>query len=1068
MGKSTSQPQLPNAGSVLDTTYIRLARDWSLWECPLKQALQRVTETLCLALDVGRASVWALNSRHDGIVMLMLHNGSDGENSCGMELLFEEYPVFFESLNADRVIDAIDAHRDHRSREFSRDYLTPLGIGAMINATLRTAGRLSGVLCIEHIGGQRVWSKDEKRFVISVADLLSQRLVYEDVRRNEVYYRELSSLQQAIFDGANYSIISTDIDGTIRSYNRAAARMLGYSEDELVGRHTPELFHVRDEITAFAAELSQQLGTEISPGFDAIVTRVRQGIAEEREWTFIRKDGSRLPVLLSVSALKNGNGEINGFLGIAFDITDRVLTRRALREEEERYRLLFEGAGDSIFLMKSDRFIDCNPATLNMFGCTREQILNETPYRYSPEYQTDGRLSAEKALEKIDAAFRGEAQQFEWRHIRHDGTPFDAEVVLNAISINGVQHLQATVRDISKRKQAERDIEQSRRELLNRNENLMLINNLSSRLHASFSLDTIYTETLFALLELSETPGVAIYETGDDPSVVNLVATYGFDESALRKGETLPLDNSLTGVALERGEIIVTTSIADDNRVNERIKAALLKSDFRTGVVIPLIYQENRLGSINLVYSTNRELSDVEVDTFRALGSAVSLAISNTRNMNELVSQAHHDALTGLSNRTLLHSTFEERVAGYKDYTAALLLLDLDRFKEINDTLGHYIGDRLLQQVGPRILSMIEDGTGLVCRLGGDEFTVLLDNVTDEGDVHAFGMSLRDNLRRPFYIDSMKLEIDVSIGIAIYPLDGDDSHALLRSADVAMYEAKRSGLGVMRYDHSCDKHTPERLALTAELGTAIRENQLCLHYQPKIDLQSGRIDGFESLVRWQHPVMGLLPPDKFIPLAEVSDAIHYLTRSVLELALAQQRAWRQAGHNYSVAVNLSARNLIDSRCVDFVEELLGKYGSEPGMLELEITETTLMFDPRGAAELLVRLSRLGVKLSIDDFGTGYSSLAYLRRMPIDSLKIDREFVSHMLHNEQDSIIVRSTIALAHNLNLKVIAEGVEDAATLNALREMGCDFAQGYHISRPDDWPSMQNRLAEIAGLIKD
>jgi EAL domain-containing protein (putative c-di-GMP-specific phosphodiesterase class I) len=276
-----------------------------------------------------------------------------------------------------------------------------------------------------------------------------------------------------------------------------------------------------------------------------------------------------------------------------------------------------------------------------------------------------------------------------------------------------------------------------------------------------------------------------------------------------------------------------------------------------------------------------------------------------------------------------------------------------------------------------------------------------------------------------------------------------------------MYVAKRGGSAIVRYDRSCDEHTPERLALIAQLGEAIREKQLCLHYQPKVELQSGRVTGFEALVRWQHPQLGLLFPDKFIQLAEMSDAIHFLTQTVLELALAQQQQWQQAGYQYSVATNLSARNLIDSRCVDFIEALLKKYDTAPGMLELEITETALMFDPDGAIALLKRLSALGVKLAIDDFGTGYSSLSYLRKMPLDALKIDREFVMDMLTNEHDSIIVRSTIALAHNLDLMVIAEGVENDATFDKLRIMGCDIAQGYFISKPDDWSSIANWLAD-------
>ena len=1039
-------------------TYLILAQDWSLWDNTLDVALRHITEIICESLDIARASIWSLNPADTGFILLNLHDRQSTQNSSGDELLFADYPVYFKALHDERVIDAADACTDSRTAELAENYLDVLGIGAMLDATLRKAGHLSGVLCIEHTGGRRVWSKAEKRFAMSIADLLSQRLIYEDARKNESYYRELSIMQQAIFDGANYSIISTEVDGTVRSFNDAAENMLGYSREEIIGIHSPAIFHDEAEVLARAQELSEQRKETIEPGFEVLVTNTRIGVAEEREWTYIRKDGSRIPVLLSVTAIKDSDENITGFLGIAFDITDRVLTRRALREEEERYRLLFKGASESIFLLKGDCFIDCNPATEKIFGCTREQILNETPYRYSPEYQHDGRLSIDSAIEKIDAAFRGETQRFEWQHLKHDGTPFDAEVSLGNITIEGEPHLLATVRDITERKQTERKLEESREQLLHHNENLKLINELSNNLHGNQSVNAILEETLKVLIALTQTPRVAIYLVDKSEPVLNLIVSNGFDKETIKVGSQLPLNDSLTGLAIEREEILITSDMTKDERLNKPIKTILLEHNLTSAVVIPLIYLDKKIGSINLIYNDHNSFSNIELDTFKALGKTVSLAISNAENTSTLIKQAHHDSLTGLANRQLLHSYFKKNVQDKDSVRASLLLLDLDRFKEINDTLGHHIGDILLQQIGPRLQSLLESNKGLLCRLGGDEFTILTIDESDDAIYHLANAVL-DALRKPFYIDSMQLEVDVSIGTARYPLDGNDSHELLRSADVAMYQAKSQGTNIVHYHPSGDKNSPQRLALIASLGTAIRENQLCLHYQPKVNLQSGDIVGFEALVRWQHPELGLLPPDDFIHLAEVSDAIHFLTRSVLEQALQQQHEWRQSGSNYSVAVNLSVRNLIDARCVDHIETLLKKHDTPAGKLELEITETALMFDPDGAVKLLNRISDLGVRLSIDDFGTGYSSLSYLRKMPIDALKIDREFIFNMQHNEQDSVIVQSTIALAHNLNLKVIAEGVENEDMLNTLLQMGCDMAQGYHISKPRPWNEIESWL---------
>jgi diguanylate cyclase (GGDEF)-like protein len=412
--------------------------------------------------------------------------------------------------------------------------------------------------------------------------------------------------------------------------------------------------------------------------------------------------------------------------------------------------------------------------------------------------------------------------------------------------------------------------------------------------------------------------------------------------------------------------------------------------------------------------------------------------------------QALHDALTGLPNRALFRDrTAQALLAARRDGTAvAVLLMDLDRFKDVNDSLGHHTGDLLLHQVGERLRARLR-ASDTIARLGGDEFAVLLPGLRDPAAAAAVARELREALERPFSPgDIQQIHADASIGIALYPDHGGDPDALIQHADVAMYQAKRARLGVAVYDSASDQSSPARLALLAELRRAIDGDELILHYQPKVDLAGG-IDGAEALLRWPHPERGLIPPAEFIPLAEHTGLIRRLTLWVLEAALRQSREWRRQGLDVALAVNLSAANLADPELPDDIADLLRRMDVPPDRLTLEITESTAMADPARAQDLLLRLRDLGVGLSIDDFGTGHSSLAYLSSLPVTELKIDRSFVTSIATDDSDAMIVRSTIDLGHNLGLRVVAEGVEDDHTLRWLSDHGCDLAQGYGLTRP-------------------
>jgi diguanylate cyclase (GGDEF)-like protein len=407
---------------------------------------------------------------------------------------------------------------------------------------------------------------------------------------------------------------------------------------------------------------------------------------------------------------------------------------------------------------------------------------------------------------------------------------------------------------------------------------------------------------------------------------------------------------------------------------------------------------------------------------------------------------AHHDSLTGLPNRMAFHRHVSATLQESPGTPCAVLLMDLDRFKDVNDTLGHRYGDLLLQQVAERLQTLGAHDD--IARLGGDEFAIFNSCRTTD-DAIELAQLVADTLRTPFELEQIVVDTQASVGIAMFPDDGGDIETLLQKADVAMYRAKETHADVAVYEERHDHHSPAKLALTADLRAAIENDEIVVWYQPILDLETCEVRSVEALVRWQHPDLGLLLPGSFIDMAEHTNLIKPLTHRVLDLALGQLAQWDALGIQVSVAVNVSTRVLVDRDFTNHVMEALGKAQIAPTRLKCEVTESTLMADPVTARAVLQDLDSRGVDISIDDFGTGYSSLAYLADLPVAEVKIDRSFVSRMTTRSDEAIIVNSTIDLAHNLGLRSVAEGVEDVALLPDLQALGCDSAQGYAISRP-------------------
>jgi diguanylate cyclase (GGDEF)-like protein len=430
--------------------------------------------------------------------------------------------------------------------------------------------------------------------------------------------------------------------------------------------------------------------------------------------------------------------------------------------------------------------------------------------------------------------------------------------------------------------------------------------------------------------------------------------------------------------------------------------------------------------------------------------------------------QALHDALTGLPNRTLFWDRVHQalNLADREQHRVAVLLMDLDRFKEVNDTLGHRAGDALLVEVAKRLQNVLR-ATDTIARLGGDEFGMSV-AVSSLDDLEPVMGRIRETLEEPVVLEELSIGIETSIGVALYPDHGEEADTLLQHADSAMYAAKEENTYYAVYEEDSAGFDPSRVTLISELRSALERRELVVHYQPKASLSTGRIESVEALVRWQHPTRGLVFPDQFIPLAQQTTLIQPLTLYVIEEAVRQCLAWQHEGIAVGVAVNLSPRNLLDSNFPQHVAELLAKHQFSPELLELEITESAMLANPFRTKVVLEELAAMGIRLSIDDFGVGYSSLAYLKGLPVNELKIDRSFVMRMIDDAGDAVIVRSTIDLGRNLGLEVVAEGVESEAIWNRLRELGCTTAQGYYLSRPVEAVTLTDWLRERAGIARE
>lgn len=769
--------------------------------------------------------------------------------------------------------------------------------------------------------------------------------------------------------------------------NQAFSRLTGYSIPEILGKNCRFL----------QGSDTDQRGTQL----------LRIAISEAKECKTVlrnyKKNGEMFWNELTISPVFDGHGNITHFVGIQYDITDQMLVEGALKESEKRYRTLFETNVDGIaYYDLSGKCLDANETYCSMLGYSWEEVIDMNSDDITPPYwqKFDQRIR-ESQLDNIL-----HCQEYEKELIKKNHTIFPVNI-RQCLHLN--QHgrpiaFWLLVRDISRQKETMEKLEHSR-QLLDETGKLAKVG----------GWEMLDDQTIFFTHE-----AVKILGTGSEQTDLEEFSQLFIHEQSL-------LFRKSVEIAYEAGEPLdITLQMArNDPKQYLRIQGHIK------------VNEEGKKALVGAI----QDITETKVTQDKLL-----------EHESHLKYLAHHDALTGLPNRLLYNDRAAHAIARAEreGHKVAVLLLDLDRFKVINDSLGHDIGDRFLKSIASRASMAIRD-SDTFARLGGDEFVVLLEGIDDTQDVINVAQKLQSAISQPIQLESHNLHSSASIGIAMYPDDGERIDELLRCADAAMYRVKAQGKNSFQfYTKEINNRAVELLVLENDMHKAIKDQDFILYYQPQISLKDLSIVGVESLIRWHHPKKGMIPPADFIPLAEESGMIIEIGEWVLMESCRQAKEWLDKGYHFGrIAVNLSAKQFHRSNITQQVKAALESHQLPPEHLELEITESIAIENIDVTIETLKELKSLGIHLSIDDFGTGYSSLSYLKRFSIDKLKIDKSFVDDILIDDGGAAIATSTIALAHQMGLKVIAEGVETSDQCAFLQSHQCDEAQGYHISRP-------------------
>ncbi|WP_426192631.1 sensor domain-containing protein [Massilia sp. DWR3-1-1] len=809
----------------------------------------------------------------------------------------------------------------------------------------------------------------------------------------------------------NVAVHSCDRDGTIRYWNKSCETLFGVPARQALG---------------------QRLTTVVPhPGhadeFAALITHVWDSgeVPPPRDWLIKRADGGERWVYSSHYAISR-DGFSRQVLCMEIDVTARKVDEQSLRREGANFRQLFERSTDAIVLLKGNAIIDVNPAALRLFGCpARDSMVGHEFLEFSPERQPGGESSMLRDADLAGRAYVEGNERYEWQYRRCNGTSFHADVLLTSLALDHEQLAYAVIRDISDRRAAQQTLQMAAQVFDKSRDAILIID----RDHHVLAVNQAFTEITGYAADAVIGREVPHWQNGPhDPAFYQQIWDYLVDHDHWE------------------GEIF-------GERANHDI--------YPVHVALTAIRR-----------------ADGAVDSYIAILSDIThrrQAEEHTRHL------AEHDFLTDLPNRVLFLDRLHQALATARRRRTlvALMFIDLDRFKQVNDSLGHQAGDVVLKELALRMTRCVRT-VDTVSRHGGDEFVIILADIRGADQAAHVAATLMQALAQPMTISHAapgqaqgepagqiegqtgaarredQVMLSASIGIAMFPGDGDDADTLLQHADVAMYHAKQAGRNALQFfSPEMNAHVIERVDMENRLRQALAAHEFILEYQPEIDIASGRTTGVEALIRWRHPQRGVLHPEHFMPVAEASGLIVPIGEWVLREACRQGRVWRDHGFPVVVAVNLSRAQFVHAQLMGFVDAALAQSGLAAQYLDLEITEAVFM-DPEPATIATIdALRRRGVQLTVDDFGTGYSSLSSLRRFPLSKLKIDRSFIDDLMRGPVERSVIPAIIAVARSLKLRVIAEGVEHETQLRYLAEQGCDAYQGFYASAASSTPDL-------------